>query len=277
MACLASGPDGAGREAERGWIAMPAGDVFEPLLADPKQPQPQASALWARTRRGDDVIGAVAYGDTAGLVRWPGPQEGEGWQLGLSGAVFAQFDLGAESDALLNADYTIGGALSHRRRAWSGRMRVYHQSSHLGDELLLSRQVERVQLDYEAFELLAAAERRAFRLYAGGELLFRRRPASLPLAVWHAGLEYRHPRRFAIGGRMQGHLVAGVDAKRSWTSARIADVSVRTGVEVGPPAADGGWRRRFAILAQLHEGGSPFGQFYVERATYLGAGVQLVL
>ena len=254
---------------------MPAGDVFEPLLADPKQPHSQATAVWARTRSGSDLLGVVAYGDTVGFVRWPGPGEG-GWQLGLSGAVFAQFDLSTYSTRLLNADYTIGIALSRRRHAWSGRMRVYHQSSHLGDDILVPRQVERTRLDYEAFELIAAAERSAFRLYGGGEILIRRLPLALPVAIWHVGLEYRHPRRFAVGARVQGQLVAGADAKRSWSSSRIADVSVRAGVEFGPPAVDHAWRRRWAVLAQWNEGGS-YGQFFVERATSLGIGLHLIL
>jgi hypothetical protein len=276
MACMASAP-GAGREVEEAWVSMPAGDVFEPLLADPKQPQSHATALWARTKSGSDLIGAVAYGDSVGLVRWPGPREGEGWQLGICGAVFAQFDLLAESAPLLNADYTIGGALSHRRHAWSGRMRVYHQSSHVGDDLLITQQVERVELFYEAFELIAATDRRAFRLYAGGEILFRRRPSSIPAAIWHVGLEYRHPTRFAVGARVEGQLVAGADAKRSWSDSRIADVSVRGGVELGPRVVDQAWRRRLAVLAELHEGGSPYGQFFVERVSFLGIGVHFIL
>jgi hypothetical protein len=272
---MASAPAGADRD--EGWVGMPADDVFEPLLADPKQPQSYATALWDRSSSGPDLVGAVAYGDTIGLVRWPGRREGEGWQLGVSGAVFAQFDLGDEATPLVNADYTIGVALSRRRAAWSGRMRVYHLSSHLGDELVIAQRVERVQLDHEALELIAARDVRAFRPYAGGELLFRRRPASLPIAIWHAGVEYRHPRRFAVGARLQGQLVAGADAKRSWSSSRVADLTVRAGVELGPPIVDRTSGRRLALLAELQEGGSPYGQFYVERVTFLGIGVHFIL
>jgi hypothetical protein len=277
MACVASAPAGPDRELDEGWISMPAGDVFEPLLADPKQPQSYATVLWARTSSTSHLLGSVAFGDTVGLARWPGPSEGRGWQLGLSGAVFAQFDLRAESAPLVNADYTIGAAFSHRRDAWSGRMRLYHQSSHLGDETVASGKVERVQLDYEALELIGAAENHAFRPYAGGEIMLRRRPSSLPVAIWHVGLEYRHPRVFALGARVQGQLVVGADTKRSWSSSRIADVSVRGGIELGAPVADHAWRRRLAILAELHEGGSPYGQFYVEEVTFLGVGIHFIL
>jgi hypothetical protein len=275
MACMAPAPGGGKGEVEGAWVTMPSGDVFEPLLADPKQPHSHAAALAAHSKASSDLVGAVGYGDTVGFVRWPGPGEG-GWQLGMSGAVFAQFDLRAYSTRLLNADYTIGVALSRRRHAWSGRMRVYHQSSHLGDDILIVRKVERVKLDYEAVELIAAAERRAFRLYGGGEILIRRLPLALPVAIWHVGLEYRHPKRFAVGARVQGQLVAGVDAKRSWSSSRIADVSARGGVEFGPPVVDDRWRRRWAVLAQWDEGGS-YGQFFAERASSLGIGAHLIL
>jgi hypothetical protein len=51
--------------------------------------------------------------------------------------VFAQFDLDSTSDDLLNADYVVGLPLTFRRAGFSARGRFYHQSSHLGDELLL--------------------------------------------------------------------------------------------------------------------------------------------
>ncbi len=50
-----------------------------------------------------------------------------------------QFDLSAPSSDLINTDYVVGVPLSWRSGGWSTRVRLYHQSSHLGDEFLLGR------------------------------------------------------------------------------------------------------------------------------------------
>ena len=257
---------------------MPSGNVFDPLLADPKAPQTLGSVLWARSSRRSTVVGVVAVGEDIGLVRWPsGTAGGGGVQVGIAGAVFSQFDLRRASLPLLNADYTVGLPLTVRRGAWSARARVYHQSSHLGDELLLAEHLQRLDSTFEALELLAAAQRAGARVYAGFEWIFHATPRSLPDLVWHAGLDYRHPRMFHVISGGDAQLVAGFDIKRSWSSARGADVSLRAGVELGPPAGEDGRRRRFAVLAQYYEGNSPLGQFFSENVSFAGIGIHFFL
>lgn len=269
--------EAAAPKPDPGWMGMPAGDVFQPLLADPKQPQSMASALWGRTESRSTLVGAVAYGENIGLVRWYGASRNEGLQLGIAGAVFAQFDMLAESMALMNADYTIGLPLSYRSGRWSGRLRIYHQSSHLGDEYLITEQPERINLSYEALELIAAANHRGFRLYAGGELLFHRFPESLPVTVWHLGADYRHPRRLPVAGLGEAQLVGGLDLKRSWSEDRAVDLSLKLGLELGPRVEEGRWRRRWGLLAQYHDGNSPYGQFFTEKVSFLGVGIHFFL
>ncbi|MEK7826807.1 MAG: DUF1207 domain-containing protein [Thermodesulfobacteriota bacterium] len=79
----------------------------------------------------------------------------------MSGAVLAQFNLDSSSNDLINADYVIGFPLSYRNGPWSERARLFHQSSHLGDEFLLLPQrpelkVTRMNLNFETIELLGA-------------------------------------------------------------------------------------------------------------------------
>jgi hypothetical protein len=70
---------------------------------------------------------------------------------------------------------------------------VYHQSSHLGDELLLrgESEIERENLSFDSAELILSQELGFLRLYAGGEYLFNRRPSTLDDWVAHAGAEAR--------------------------------------------------------------------------------------
>ncbi|HZI27084.1 MAG TPA: hypothetical protein VFD64_02950, partial [Gemmatimonadaceae bacterium] len=70
---------------ERGYIPLPRGDVFCPLVADPKAIRSFASYL--RHESGDDLtdaeldITSVGIGDSFGLGRWTGSNAGDGVQF----------------------------------------------------------------------------------------------------------------------------------------------------------------------------------------------------
>jgi hypothetical protein len=73
---------------------------------------------------------------------------------------------------LINADYIIGFPLSNRNGPWSARARLFHQSSHLGDEFLLQPQkpelkATRINLSFETIELLGALEWEGLQFTAG--------------------------------------------------------------------------------------------------------------
>src|SRR5438445_13681672 len=94
------------------------------------------------------------------------------------------------------------------------RLRPYHQSSHLGDEYLLHTNAQRVDLTFEAAELLVSKEIAQWRVYGGGEYLFAHSPADLAPGVLHGGLEYRQAEALVHFGRFAtGRLVAGLDAR----------------------------------------------------------------
>src|SRR2546430_13368810 len=92
---------------------------------------------------------------------------------------------------------------------------------HLGDEYLLHTNAQRVDLTFEAAELLVSKEVAQWRVYGGGEYLFAHSPADLAPGVLHGGLEYRQPEALVHFGRFAtGRLVAGLDARsvegRQW-------------------------------------------------------------
>ena len=117
---------------------FPTGDLFRPFIADPKQPQFFVSLNNFTSSDVRYTMASVGFGETFGLYRLFGSREGDGLQLSVQGALFAQFNMDSSSSDLVNADYTIGLPLTYRYGDNSLRFRLYHQSSHLGDELLLS-------------------------------------------------------------------------------------------------------------------------------------------
>jgi hypothetical protein len=249
--------------------AFPVGDLFWPLIADPKQPRFFVSILNFSSVDERYAMASVGFGETFGMYRLFGVREGDGLQLSLEGALFAQFNLDSDSSDLVNADYTIGIPVTYRYGENSLRLRLYHQSSHLGDELLLSaNHPDRVNLSYEATELIYSRDWREWRIYGGGEYLVHKEPSDLKPAIAHWGLEYRGGKPLVWDGRP----VAGVDMKSTEENDWSVDTSVKAGLEFGHPYPG---QRRLRLMAVWYSGYDPHGQFYNNKADYYGMEVSL--
>jgi len=262
-----------------GTVGFPVDQIFCPLLADPKEPRSFVSLLRGTFRSLDDptgtgtTIASVGLGDSFGLVRWNGSEPGGGVQLDVVGSIFAQFDLGTPSNDLINADYIIGLPLTFRRRGFSIRAKVSHQSSHLGDEYLLreNNEVVRENLSFESAELLASQEVGPVRVYGGGERVFRREPDTLPVKLFHAGAELRSGRARRV------QLVAGVDLKATERHDWSPATSVRIGLEVGRPGPGTHPGRLITLMLEIYQGPSPYGQFFQDDISYVGVGLHFGL
>jgi hypothetical protein len=263
-----------------GYVPLPRGDVFCPLVADPKAARTFASLQ--RHESGDDLadvkldIASVGIGDAFGLGRWNGSRPGDGIQLSLSAGVFAQFDLGTPSYDLLNADYVVGLPLTMRRGWFSTRLRIYHQSSHLGDEYLLREppdRQDRENLSFEALEWILSADGGLFRLYGGGEMLFNRTPEDLGQFTAHGGAELRPtPYILPLGALGGFRFVGAADVKSSEEQDWKPAISARAGLEydrAGNEAA----ARRWGIFGEFYAGPSPYGQFFREKVRLIGVGI----
>jgi Protein of unknown function (DUF1207) len=261
-----------------GVVGFPDDQIFCPTIADPKEARSFVSLLRGTFRSLDDpsgegtTIASVGLGDSFGLVRWGGPEPNEGVQLDVVGSIFAQFDLGAPSNDLINADYLIGLPFTFRRNGFSTRVTLYHQSSHLGDEYLLrSDDIQRENLSFESIELLASQEMGPLRVYAGGERLFRREPDALPSKLFHGGVELRTGRAGPF------RLVGGVDLKATdlhdWSPA----ISGRVGLEMARRRSGDHPPRLVTLMFELYEGPSPYGQFFQDDISYLGVGLHFGL
>ncbi len=267
---------GVHTDERTGWIWLPEGQIFCPLAADPKEERSFVSYL-----RGDFAtiadpepgaktnIGAVGLGDSFAIFRSAGNAAGDGIQLSLGAAVFTQFNLDATSFDLINADYLVGFPLTYRRGGFSTRLRVYHQSSHLGDEFLLSRQPERINLSFESVELILSQEVGALRFYGGGEAFFRRAPEDLVPHLAHVGVELRP----AVLG--QGRLLAAFDLKAVEEVEWELAWSARAGVEIARIPSPGHPPRVISLMAEFYDGVAPYGQFYREDIRYVGVGLNL--
>lgn len=263
-------------EGESGWTWLPDGKLFCPLAADPKAGRSFASYL-----RGDfssladptptsTNIASVGFGDGFALLRLPGLRPGNGLQIDIEGAVFAQFNLDRRSYDLVNADYLVGIPITLRVDGFTSRMRVYHQSSHLGDEFLLGSTFQnRVNLSFEAAEVILSQEVGRIRLYGGGEAFFRREPDELVKHLVHGGLEIR-PLVFD-----NARIFAAADVKTAPAQDWDQAISAKLGLEIARVPSPGHPAGVLAIAIEYYDGLAPYGQFYLDDIRFWGVSLQL--
>jgi hypothetical protein len=266
---------------------FPRGHLFQPLVADPKQPLFRLSSVWVNSDSGDSLVGIAAAGESLGMARFFHEDEahqvhGGQFQIDLSGGIIAQFDLLGESSDLINADYIIGIPLSYRIDNFSLRGRIYHQSSHLGDEFLLNTKPPptRVNLSFESLELLAAYQLSSLRLYGGGEWIVRRDPDDLDPGLFHSGFEYRHSHPLGhFASDWVGTLLVALDVKFWEEHDYYPSFSLKTGFEFGMENDFEQRERHWRLLLEAYQGIAPFGQFFSDdqQLHSLGLGVQFSL
>jgi hypothetical protein len=244
--------------------ALPGGTLFRPLIADPRWPHFAASFQRYVDDRQLKDVGAVSFGETFALYR--GRLGPAWWEVGIQAGVFAIFDLDAESKDLINADYLVGVPLSVRHGDWSAMLRLFHQSSHLGDEFLLRTRAERINLSYESVDLRASYELGdVVRLYGGGGVLFDQEGTSLdPWSVQY-GIEFISP--WPARDR-RWRPIAAADLQQREENNWAVDLSLRAGIQIDGVLAS----RNLQILLEYFRGHSPNGQFYKDRIEYLGVG-----
>ncbi|MFH1227601.1 MAG: DUF1207 domain-containing protein [Planctomycetota bacterium] len=254
-------------------VLFPEGQLFYAPLASPKEPRSHVTWLRLNLPRESFTIGSVGFGDSFGLVRWPGLGQADAWQLNISGAVLAQFNMDTNTNDLINADYIIGFPLSYRNGSWSARMRLFHQSSHLGDEFLLFPQSPelkqtRINLSFETVELLGAWECERFQFTAGPSCIVHT-DTHLDRHSVQGGIDYvgRKPVY-----KTTMHLFTSVQCHAWQETDWHPDFNLKSGVNISSPYAE---KRSIQIFCEYYSGNLPFGQFYKLQANYYGVGVNI--
>lgn len=272
MAVLVLGTACAARAAEVPDTpqVLPRGKLFDPLLADPRWAHFSASVQDYGGDNGLNTVASVSVGDEFSLYQAP---VGEGaWGIGVQAAVFALFDLDAQSKDLINADYWVGIPLSWRSGANSAVLRLYHQSSHLGDEYLLrsaGNRRSRINLSYEVVDLKLSRDLfdRALRVYGGGGVLLDQEPSDIKRGLLQAGIEARPPWSFADGLLRP---VAAADFQSTEESDWRVDVSARAGLELASSVD-----RDYVVqlMLEYYRGRNPNGQFFLRDVEFYGIGL----
>jgi hypothetical protein len=246
---------------------LPRVELFDPLIADPRQPHFSAIYSWYLGDPELDHVGNANFGETFAL--FGGDIWGGRWEFGFLGGVFSIFDLDAASYDLVNSDFWAGPTLSARRNGVSGQLRLYHQSSHLGDEFLLRNRVDRVNISYEGVDLLLSGDLWPWlRIYGGGGVILHS-DSDLDRLSGQAGVELQSP--WAFFEKTVRPLVAFDFAAREENHWR-EELGGAAGIQLENPRLS---ELQVQILANYFKGHSPNGQFFERRIEVIGVGVHL--
>lgn len=250
--------------------------LFEPLLADPREPY-----NYAAFRFGDKVIGdkvaAVAIGDDFPLFRWRDVFRWHGdLQIGIQGGIWAVFNFSNgpfrndETCELINTDYFLGIPLTYAYDRWAFRARLYHISSHLGDELMAndpSYVDKRKNPSFEAIELISSYQLNAhLRLYGGPGIILHS-DQSFPMKTFYAkyGMEAKMFGQKLYYHQLYGTPFLAVELENWQIHDWNVDLFVKLGYEFSKLQAVG---RSLGFYASYHYGYSYEGQFFLERTQY---------
>jgi Protein of unknown function (DUF1207) len=243
--------------------------LFQPLIADPRQVMNAASL-----RFNDNVIGkhvgAVSFGGDFIFLRlldvlwWHGDMD-----LGVEAGIFSVFDLDHPTACMVNTDFFVAALMAYALDRWSFRFRLWHLSSHLGDEFLISNPgFDRRNLSDNGVDVFASYQLgQSIRVYAGiGDIFMRDKEFPEHPCYFEWGSEIR-----VFGGRdyfnklyVQPFLAMHF---RSWEEHHFGlDQNYALGVEWSKIQGVG---RKFRIFLEYHNGFSKEGQFVKERCDYL--------
>jgi len=249
---------------------LPEGHLFKTLLADTRWVHFSAAYRNYQNNNFDGRnIGSVSFGETIPFYRANFGQSNVQWEAGLQAGVFSDFNLGAPSFDLINTDFIAALYSSMRAGQFSAFGRIYHQSSHLGDEFLLRKnsKFERINLSYEGVDLKLSYDLPyGVRIYGGGGGLFHKEPSALKIWSVQYGIEFRSPWRIDFASMRP---IVAVDIKNYDENNWSTDVSARAGVEFENSKVLG---RKLQILAEYYNGFTPSGQFYNNKVEYIGVG-----
>jgi len=251
-------------------------ELFLPLIANPRQ------AIYSIGYRGNDkVCGrkavAVSLGDDFPIYRWLDVFKWHGdLQIGIEAGIWSVFNIDVKGynpqggTELVNTDFYVGIPLTYAVNKWAFRFRVYHVSSHLGDEFMVNHPgFRRVNPSFEVIDFFTSFQAyEALRLYIGpGAIVHSDR--SFPMKWYY--LEYGLETRFG-GTKMYYHKLYGT----FFAAAHLSHWQRHHMKPNGTYVLGYEWSklqgvgRKIRIMGEFHHGYSLEGQFFRKHTHYWG-------
>lgn len=255
--------------AEPGPASRPKpGEVFPPLLADPRQVQMSGSYYRHRGRNAFDL----GLGRAWGLKRWrAGEDQSLLWEADLEGMSYSRFRVESGRGDFETVDFVGALPLTVRRGDVAFKGSVFVENSHLGDDHI--RRYGDVGFRYSTvgFKALASLDPHPLaRVYGGLTRYLHSVPAPEKWALQFGAELQSEDLRVS---RVPVRAYAATDLQPRERAGWNVDWRTVAGLKLGDPVAG----RVVRVQAGYHAGRSPFHQFYRERDHYADLSVVLEL
>ncbi len=252
---------------------LPTGHLFEPIILDPLEAQTYGSFLpgyWTEGQKYKGSFVPFAFGFAKPFYRrTTQPGHSEEWVLDL--ASFTQFEAFRDDATnkaarrIVNTDYKVSIIYNIRRNENNYRIRVYHLSSHLGDDYIFRNKITAPSPNAVNYELLDVTYSRTvnnWRLYGGAGVVLRKSEERKPLSA-QIGTFYKRPSTKAT------RLVGGVDVK-FWQQ-----TDFRPGIHGGIGFELGRTQNNLTFMLEGYSGFRPYSQFEQQQTSWMGIGLYL--
>lgn len=244
------------------------GEVFPPLLADPRQVQTSGSFYRHRGRNAFDL----GLGRAWGVKRWrSGEDRSLLWEADVEAMSYSRFRVESGRGDFETVDFVGALPLTVRRGDVSFKGSLYVENSHLGDDHIRRYGTAGFRYSTVGLRALAAVEpHRALRFYGGLSRHLHSVPApehwSLQLGAEATGDD--------LGwSRVPVRPYAATDLQPRERAGWNVDWRTVAGLKLGDPLAG----RVLRVQAGYHVGRSTFHQFYRERDHHADLSVVLEL
>jgi hypothetical protein len=247
--------------------------IFPPLIANPFDP-----VYSIGYRMGDQILGnniiSISFGDTFPIFRWHnvGPLHGD-MQIDIAAGVWGDFNMHPKNTPrdewaeLITTDYILSMPLSYAFDQWGFRGRIYHISSHLGDEFMCNNpDVKRVNPSFEAIDFMTAYQiTTGTRVYFGPGFVIHS-DTSYPMKplYFEYGTEIRFMRFKSHYHRLYGSPFFALDIQNWQTLNYQFTITTQLGYELSKLQGAG---RKVRIFGQYFHGFSE-GQFFKDTTNY---------
>ena len=252
---------------------LPKGHLFEPILLDPLEAQTYGSLLPVYNTEGKRYKGSIvpfAFGFSKPFFRrTTAPGRSQEWVLDL--ASFTQFEAYRDQTAdkarrrIVNTDYKVSIIYNVQRGANAYRFRVYHLSSHLGDDYIFRNNITAPtpnSVNYELLDVTYSRYVQNWRLYGGVGFVLRKAEERKQLSA-QLGAYYKKP------SDKPARLVGGVDVK-FWQQ-----TDFRPGIHGGIGLELGRTQNNLTFLLEGYSGFRPYSQFENQQTSWIGIGLYL--
>lgn len=215
-----------------------------------------------------DVNAGTAIGGTLPVWQLKQWNARDGIVIAAQAGVLGRFRVEYPTREDVGQDWFVGVPIEFRRGSWSGRARIMHRSSHLGDELVETTGASRVEVGGEFVDAIVAwSPITDVRLYGGSAWIFRSYTDILP-AVLNRGWNDRTLIQLGADGGMwpwmKGALglVGGLDWRRAQRTNWQDSFAAAGGLALRTP------RNGARLLVRYFTGVSLLEQFFLSKETY---------